>query len=88
MLIGNWNQLKLTISKYPYFFIFAFIIFNFSTLDCYAQKPHIEDGLFKEGLLELKFKENWDVKKLGIIGVASVIPFGTFYIEKKYLKNA
>ena len=36
----------------------------------------------------LKFKENWDVKKLGIIGVASVIPFGTFYIEKKYLKNA
>jgi integral membrane protein len=36
----------------------------------------------------LKFKENWDAKKLGIIGVASVIPFGTFYIEKKYLKNA
>ncbi|MCR9015438.1 sensor histidine kinase [Aquiflexum gelatinilyticum] len=59
MLIGHLNQLKLTISKYPYFFIFAFIIFNFSTLDCYAQKPHIEGGLFKEGLLELKFKENW-----------------------------
>nr|WP_314896764.1 DUF3817 domain-containing protein [uncultured Flavobacterium sp.] len=35
----------------------------------------------------LKFKENWDYKKFGIICLASIIPFGTFYIEKKYLKN-
>lgn len=35
----------------------------------------------------LKFKENWDFKKFGIIGLASIIPFGTFYMEKKYLKN-
>jgi two-component sensor histidine kinase len=59
MLKGHQNQLKFTLSKYPYFFIFTFIIFNFSTLDSYAQKPHIEAGQFKEGLLELKFKENW-----------------------------
>ncbi|MFV7235596.1 DUF3817 domain-containing protein [Flavobacterium sp. ZB4R12] len=35
----------------------------------------------------LKFKENWDYKKFGIICLASIIPFGTFYMEKKYLKN-
>jgi integral membrane protein len=35
----------------------------------------------------LKFKENWDFKKFGIISLASIVPFGTFYMEKKYLKN-
>lgn len=33
----------------------------------------------------LKIEQKWDLKKLGIICIASVIPFGTFYIEKKYL---
>ena len=33
----------------------------------------------------LKIEENWDFKKFFIIAIASVIPFGTFYIEKKYL---
>ena len=36
----------------------------------------------------LKIEENWDWKKFGIICIASIIPFGTFYIERKYLKNA
>lgn len=27
----------------------------------------------------------WDLKTFGIILAASLIPFGTFYIEKKYL---
>jgi integral membrane protein len=35
----------------------------------------------------LKFEENWNAKKSAIICFASVIPFGTFYIEKKYLRN-
>lgn len=35
----------------------------------------------------LKMQENWNLKKLGIICLASVIPFGTFYVEKKYFKN-
>jgi len=30
---------------------------------------------------------NWDKKTFLIILAASVIPFGTFYIDKKYLKN-
>jgi len=36
----------------------------------------------------LKIEQQWDWKKFGIICAASVIPFGTFYIEQKYLKNA
>ncbi|RTY93671.1 DUF3817 domain-containing protein [Flavobacterium sp. GT3R68] len=36
----------------------------------------------------LKFEDNWSAKKLGIVCLASIIPFGTFYVEKKYLKNA
>lgn len=33
----------------------------------------------------LKFEHNWEWEKFGIVCGASVIPFGTFYIEKKYL---
>ena len=35
--------------------------------------------------LLLKFTLNWSFKLLAIIGLASIIPFGTFYVEKKYL---
>lgn len=36
----------------------------------------------------LKIELNWDWKKFGIILIASVLPFGTFYVEQKYLRNA
>ncbi len=36
----------------------------------------------------LKIEEKWELKKFGVICIASIIPFGTFYIEKKYLRNA
>ena len=36
----------------------------------------------------LKFKEKWNWKKYIEICLASIPPFGTFYIERKYLKNA
>jgi integral membrane protein len=32
--------------------------------------------------------QKWNLKTFGIILVASLIPLGTFYIDKKYLKNA
>lgn len=35
----------------------------------------------------LKSKLNWSFQTFLIICVASLIPFGTFYIEKKYLSN-
>ncbi|AOW10119.1 DUF3817 domain-containing protein [Flavobacterium gilvum] len=36
----------------------------------------------------LKNAQNWNFKVFGIILGASLVPFGTFYIEKKYLKEA
>ena len=35
----------------------------------------------------LKFSLNWGYKLLAIIGLASIIPFGTFYVERKYLNQ-
>ena len=32
--------------------------------------------------------QKWNFKEFCIVQVASLLPFGTFYIEKKYLKNA
>jgi len=31
-------------------------------------------------------KMKWNAKTLGIVMLASIIPFGTFYIDKKYLR--
>lgn len=36
----------------------------------------------------LKIEENWSAKKLAVVCLASVLPFGTFYIDWKYLRNA
>ncbi|PWA08983.1 DUF3817 domain-containing protein [Flavobacterium laiguense] len=33
----------------------------------------------------LKSAQNWDFKNFSFILIASVLPFGTFYVEKKYL---
>ncbi len=35
----------------------------------------------------LKFKEKWAFRKYIEICLASIPPFGTFYMERKYLKN-
>jgi integral membrane protein len=35
----------------------------------------------------IKKEMNWDNKTLAIVLVASIIPFGTFYIDKKYLRS-
>lgn len=32
-----------------------------------------------------KIELNWSFKKFSFICVASIVPFGTFYVEKKYL---
>jgi integral membrane protein len=29
----------------------------------------------------------WNLKTMGIVALASIIPFGTFYIDKKYLQS-
>ena len=35
----------------------------------------------------LKEYKNWNTKNFGIIILASILPFGTFYIDWKYLRN-
>ena len=35
----------------------------------------------------LKYELKWKAKTTWQVLIASVIPFGTFYIDKKYLKN-
>tara|TARA_B110000879_G_C10704496_1_gene330444 strand:- start:4 stop:279 length:276 start_codon:yes stop_codon:yes gene_type:complete len=35
----------------------------------------------------IKDGEQWKNKDFGIILLASILPFGTFYIDRKYLKN-
>ncbi|MBU3010469.1 DUF3817 domain-containing protein [Polaribacter vadi] len=34
----------------------------------------------------IKKEMNWNSKTLGIVLLCSVIPFGTFYVDKKYLR--
>jgi integral membrane protein len=36
----------------------------------------------------IKEKQNWNTKELLIVILGSLIPFGAFFIERKYLKNA
>ena len=59
MLFRPQINLKYKVLKYLYFIGTAFILFYSSAIDSYAQKPHVDASLFKEGLLELKFKDNW-----------------------------
>ncbi|MBT3621598.1 MAG: DUF3817 domain-containing protein [Flavobacteriales bacterium] len=35
----------------------------------------------------IKENENWEIKDLGIVLLASILPFGTFYIDRKYLNK-
>lgn len=32
-------------------------------------------------------KQKWSIKKLLVFGVASLLPFATFYVEEKYLRT-
>ena len=34
----------------------------------------------------IKKEMNWNNKTFGIVLLASIIPFGTFYVDKKYLR--
>lgn len=37
--------------------------------------------------LLIRAKMNWDLKTTFVVLVASILPFGTFYINRKYLKE-
>lgn len=35
----------------------------------------------------IRDRQQWSLKDLGVVLLASLLPFATFYIEKKYVKN-
>ncbi|MEN8856460.1 MAG: DUF3817 domain-containing protein [Flavobacteriaceae bacterium] len=35
----------------------------------------------------IKPELKWNTKTFGIVLLASILPFGTFYVDKKYLRN-
>ncbi len=35
----------------------------------------------------LKIEQKWGWKKFAIICVCAIVPLGTFYVDRKYLKN-
>jgi len=49
-------------------------------------------GLLFIGYVILAFviraNQNWNLKKLFIVQTASLLPFATFYVERKYVRNA
>ena len=36
----------------------------------------------------IRNNQNWSLKDIFVVQLASLLPFATFYIEKKYVKNA
>ena len=36
----------------------------------------------------IKSRQNWNTRDFLLVLLASLLPFGTFFIEKRYLKNA
>jgi integral membrane protein len=45
-------------------------------------------GLYIFMSLALRDKMQWDFKSLVTIMIASIIPFGTFYVDRKFLTNS
>ena len=41
--------------------------------------------IFLSIIIQKKMK--WNLKNLGIVSLASIVPFGTFYIDKKYFRT-
>lgn len=54
----------------------------------YLGMPHgILFMLYIVFAIMLKSEYKWDNKQFGLILLAAIIPFGTFYIDRKYLKH-
>lgn len=45
-------------------------------------------GAYVVGAFLIKENEKWGMKDIGIVLLASILPFGTFYVDWKYLKKS
>ncbi|MDP3314020.1 DUF3817 domain-containing protein [Lutibacter sp.] len=59
--------------------------------DTYVKMLGMPHGILFVGYVMLaiviKYELEWKSKTFWIVLVASIVPFGTFYIDKKYLRN-
>ncbi len=59
--------------------------------DYYVKLLGMPHGLLFVAYIALAFllkpEQKWSNKVFGIVLLASILPFGTFYVEKKYLKS-
>ena len=70
-------------------FFFAMPMKYIYDMPVYVKHIGMAHGLLFVGYIIFAFlfkdDKNWDIKTLSIVCLASFLPFGTFYIEKKYL---
>ncbi|AXO79185.1 DUF3817 domain-containing protein [Olleya aquimaris] len=59
--------------------------------DYYVRLLGMPHGLLFVAYIALAFlikpEQKWSNKVFGIVLLASILPFGTFYVDKKYLKS-
>lgn len=72
------------------FFVAMPLKYYFNTPEYVRPTGSAHGGLFIAYIIlafVLKEQQNWPIKKFLFVCLASVIPFGTFYIEYKYFRT-
>jgi len=90
-MLGFFRKISLLegISYLSLFFISMPLKYVFDYPDANKVVGYIHGFLFVTYIILvflLRLEEKWDLKKTAIILLCSVIPFGTFWMDKKYLR--
>jgi len=96
-IINFYNMLKIfkitaVLEGISYLVLFSNMLFikpnNFELYHTLLYPIGMSHGILFIGYIVLAFllktSQKWSIKDFGIILIASLLPFGTFYIEKKY----
>ncbi len=96
-IINFYNMLKIfkitaLLEGISYLVLFSNMLFikpnNFELYHTLLYPIGMSHGILFIGYIVLAFllktSQKWSIKDFGIILIASLLPFGTFYIEKKY----
>lgn len=96
-IINFYNMLKIfkitaVLEGISYLVLFSNMLFikpnNFELYHTLLYPIGMSHGVLFIGYIVLAFllktSQKWSIKDFGIILIASLLPFGTFYIEKKY----
>ncbi len=96
-IINFYNMLKIfkitaVLEGISYLVLFSNMLFikpnNFELYHTLLYPIGMSHGVLFIGYIVLAFllktSQKWSIKDFGIILIASLLPFGTFYVEKKY----